>query len=337
MERTEGVIDLASKSPSPKRRALDPESKTQMANVELPATRPESKQIQKGMCFPLKLSRLAKQTSDAKSATPTKSAEDARMESSMNEQRTPRIRPTETVQLAPHLAVQPIQPVPAFIAPEVNKVSNEAILKVVEDMSEIMEVWMRDYLKRGQTLTPDLEQRLKSIQRTMKREPGMLFERVLQDLKAADAATTQYRDLLRGLIGHQEYGNKSDFPKVPQQIDIDESWRSLRKGVKDAFGTECDRPMPRAIDVGYIAARVDDLTRGDDKTFGSIADYVKELEPQLGSPHSVQGLLSALLCRWLFKVPDPLCKEIHSAKELKLYEAMLLSGKSPIVWARKCS
>jgi hypothetical protein len=55
--------------------------------------------------------------------------------------------------------------------------------------------------------------------------------------------------------------------------------------------------------------------------------FLEELAPHLHSPHLVQAALGALLCRWLFIAPEPMCKDVYSDKEMKMFRALLINGK----------
>ena len=207
----------------------------------------------------------------------------------------------------------------------------------VKDLSQLVGVLMRGQAESAYGLTQEVEGRLKCIERTVEREPGQLLYKMLQDLHSADAANADLRSMLHDLVGRRQFHQENSFPRVPDQTDIDKGWKTFRKYVRDAFGYGYpSEPKPRGIDAGYIAARIDDLAKDGRHPLGSPTKFTEELTSYLHSPHSVQALLSALLCRWLFAAPEPICKGAYSLKELKMYESVLLNSKRSISTQHSC-
>jgi hypothetical protein len=202
-------------------------------------------------------------------------------------------------------------------------------LVMVKDLASLVGVLMREQAKSGFDWTPEVEDRLRCIQRTVKREPGQLLDKVLQDLHSADAAKADLRSILHDLVGRRDFHKDNTFPRVPEPMDIDRGWKTICNYVRDAFGYDNPpEPKPRAVDAGYVAARIDDLAKNRrDSELGKLKQIIEELALHLKSPHSVRAVVGALLCRLLFSGPEIMCQDVYSPKELKLYKALLLNSK----------
>jgi hypothetical protein len=202
-------------------------------------------------------------------------------------------------------------------------------LVMVKDLASLMGVLMREQAKSGFDRTPEVEDRLKCIQRTVKREPGQLLDKVLQYLHSADAAKADLRSILHDLVGRRDFHKDNTFPRVPELMDIDRGWKTIGNHVRDAFGYDSPtEPRPRAVDAGYVAARIYDLAKNRrDSEVGRLRQIIEELALHLKSPHSVRAIVGALLCRLLFSGPEIMCQDVYSPKELKLYKALLLNSK----------
>ena len=232
--------------------------------------------------------------------------------------------PTSHVQIAPAANRSVPKNIPGVARSTVPSKTESDTLDLVRDLSHLFCMLIQNPRISAQNMTPEMEQRLISIARTVQREPGMLFEKIVQDLHAADATKTRLSNLLRGLITRHNFHAENNFPPMPEYRDLDRSWRAMRRGVNDALGPENDTPLPKAAAAGYLAARVDDLMQRE--KIDDLRTFAEELSPHLTSPHSVETLISAALCRSVFALPDRIFKGIYSEKELKLYEAQLLSG-----------
>lgn len=163
------------------------------------------------------------------------------------------------------------------------------------------------------------------MSRTMKREPGHLKHRMLQELTEADSQREKYQETLKLLIGHQDFEQQGSFPIKPPHSDLDRAWRSIRQGIKDAFGNEYpEDSASKGWAVGFIASRAEDLLKNGITSFAP-TKYIDEIKDYLGSPHTVQTFIGGFICSRIFTAPDPLCEGFYSLKELKLYEAKMLS------------
>ncbi|KAF1911302.1 hypothetical protein BDU57DRAFT_524348 [Ampelomyces quisqualis] len=81
--------------------------------------------------------------------------------------------------------------------------------------------------------------------------------------------------------------------------------------------------------MGYVAARIDDVVRAPrTQGLGTISAFLNDLASHLQSPHLARALLGALLCRWLFRASEPMCQNVYSQKEMKLYESLLQNGRA---------
>jgi hypothetical protein len=194
------------------------------------------------------------------------------------------------------------------------------------DMGDLIFMLINEQSRAGQTTTPEIKQRLKSMSRTMKRDPGNLRDTMIQDLTAADSQREKYQETLKSLIGHQDFEQNASFPIKPPHSELDTAWRSIRQGIKDAFGNEYpEESTPKGWAAGFIASRVEDLLKNSKKTFPP-KKYIDEVKHYLDSPHTVQTLIGGFICSRVFTTPDPLCEGFYCPKEMKLYEAKMLSG-----------
>jgi hypothetical protein len=156
-----------------------------------------------------------------------------------------------------------------------------------------------------------------------------LLVKTIPDLQSADAAKAELRALVHDLIGRREFHKDNEFPKMPDPKDLTKSWKALRDHLKDAFGAGFSwEPVPLKFNIGYVAARMDDLADTRRQTgLGTTLQFLGDLDSYLKSPHLVNAVLGALLCRWLLLKAEPLCRNVYSSKEMKLYEALLLDGE----------
>jgi hypothetical protein len=203
----------------------------------------------------------------------------------------------------------------------------EVLRQQQEETNSILFQLYQEWDPCGRKKHPEMEQRLRLIMRTMKKDPGCLAERVLEDLASLSYANEKYRKSLHSLVGYQD---DRTFPAIPPRLDLDDSWTRIRREVRDAIVFEYpeNAQQPEASESGYIASQINFILKGGDAILDP-ASYIEELEVQLGSLHTVQSLLSALLFSWVFATPDAICEEFYSPKELKMYKTTLLSGKSP--------
>jgi hypothetical protein len=199
------------------------------------------------------------------------------------------------------------------------------VINAVRDLAEIVAVLLRQQTQSTFGMTNEVEARLKCIKRTVEREPGQLLAKLLQDLHSADAARTDMRDLVRDLVGRREFNRDNVFPQDLDAESIDKGWKAIRKHIQEAIGfDDCSGPPPRLVDAGYVAARIDDLATNQCALgLTSPKKFLEELAQRLESPHSVQAVIGALLCGWLFSGSEPMCDDVYSSKELELYRALL--------------
>lgn len=207
--------------------------------------------------------------------------------------------------------------------------TEQTALKMVTDLSHLVGVLMRDRMMSGRGVTEEMERRLINITRTLDREPGELFANMLKDIRSADAAKKDMRDLLRDLIGRREYNKANEFPSIPYRADGEKAWQDMRQYIKDGFGhAPAFEPKPTGVGAGYIAAHIEDLAKDGRVPMGSQKTYIEELSPFLASPQSAHAIVSALFCRWLFAAPEPMFHNVYSEKEMKIYETLMLSGET---------
>ncbi|KAF2025870.1 hypothetical protein EK21DRAFT_92905 [Setomelanomma holmii] len=142
---------------------------------------------------------------------------------------------------------------------------------------------------------------LRDQARTLKNDHGQLLDKLLQYLNSADAARANYVSLFRDLVGGRRIVGKNEFPRAPETKEFENGWKALQRRVSDAF-YNCRELMPEDLDVGYIAARIDDIAKDGPIHIGKIGE-------------------------WLFASPEPMCTTIYSPKELKIHES-ILRGRS---------
>ncbi|KAH4308205.1 hypothetical protein HBH70_050320 [Parastagonospora nodorum] len=219
-----------------------------------------------------------------------------------------------------------VNPPSAFQKPQ-SPTEPTSTIEAVRDLTEIVAVLLRQQTVARFGMTEEVESRLRCIQRTTEREPGQFLAKMLQDLNSIDAAREDLSRLVHDLVTRRELNRENVFPRDLDSAGINRSWKALRTYVEDAFGFEdCDEPLPRAEDAGYVAARIDDLANNKCASgLTSPKQFLEELKDRLESPHLVQATLAALLCGWLFSGPEPMCEDIYSPKELELYCALLLT------------
>jgi hypothetical protein len=222
----------------------------------------------------------------------------------------------------PVMGPRQVNPTSAFQKPT-------STMEAVRDLTEIVAVLLRQQTAARFGMTEEVESRLKCIQRTTEREPGQFLAKMLHDLHSMDAARGNLSRLVHDLVTHRELNRENVFPRDLDSAGINRSWKALRTYVEDAFWSEdCDEPLPRAEDAGYVAARIDDLANNKCASgLTSPKQFLEELKDRLESPHLAQATLAALLCGWLFSGPEPMCEDIYSPKELELYRALLPTSK----------
>jgi hypothetical protein len=153
---------------------------------------------------------------------------------------------------------------------------------------------MYEHASSGGAMNDDVKTRLKLIQHFLKKEPRALYGNMLRDLHSRDLAEDRFRKLLFGLIEQIEANGRSkNFPVKPWDEDLAAGWKALRREFYDAFGTECTSPLPEPIDAGYVAARIDDLSKHGGVSLGKEKEYLEQLAPHLKSLHLAQSILSA--------------------------------------------
>jgi hypothetical protein len=181
----------------------------------------------------------------------------------------------------------------------------------------------------GFGLTPAVETRLKCLWRTVDEDSGQLLRKILQDLHSADRAKADRQKNLRQLVGSRVIENGEEtFPRHADPHDIDKQWEALRNFVQNAFGLNALGPDLKAFDAGYIAARVDDLSKNcPDSKLGLPKQFLKEIAPHVESSLAAQAVVCALLYWWLFAEPESMCSEVYSEKEVKLLHIWMLNGK----------
>jgi len=208
--------------------------------------------------------------------------------------------------------------------------AEETVMAKLGDLADLVAVVLHEQAKSSFGLTPEVKARLRGLQREIEDMPGQQMAMLLQDMHKSDASRADVRDFVHTVVGCRRLDGKSAFPVEQEPSKIDRSWKDIRKHVKESFGRwdQPTEPEPKAEDAGYIATHMDDLMKNR-PNFGleSPKQFIEELASYLESPFSVQALLGALLCGWLFSGPEPMCDEVYSEKEMKVYEALMLAGK----------
>jgi hypothetical protein len=201
----------------------------------------------------------------------------------------------------------------------------EVLRQQQEETNNVLFQLYREWDPTGRKKLPEMSQRLILIARTMKKEPGSLAERVLEDVESLSYSNEKFRKTLKSLVGNQD---DRTFPVHPLRRDIDGGWRRLQKEFRDAivYDHPHDSQLPEAWVAGYLASQTSHLLKDKNAALDP-ASYLEELEVPLDNLHTVLNLVSALLCSWMFATPDAFCSELYSKKELKMYETTLVTGK----------
>jgi hypothetical protein len=203
------------------------------------------------------------------------------------------------------------------------------ILGMIKDLGNLMAVYMREQ-KLGSGMTTELEDRLRCIRRTVEQQPGELLDMMLADLHSADIAKASMRVMLHDLVGRRDLDTQKTFPHTSQPHDINKAWEKIRDHVQMSFDIRKypSEPVPKPEGAGYVAARMDDLTKNvSTPETESPKQFLEEFASRLNSPHVAQSIIAALLCHWIFSGPEPMCHDVYSPKETMLYEALLTSSE----------
>lgn len=175
------------------------------------------------------------------------------------------------------------------------------------------------------------EQSVKDVQHVLNQVqhiPDKAIQNMANDALAESENLTILRELLKKIIYvYDPVNDRNDFPKVPSLHEQDKAWQVLREAVAWTVGYDNATPLPSPSSASYLTARVEDIANGrvPDVELGS---YIRNLRKYLVSPHAMQLLLSALLCRLVFQTPEPLLEGEHTKGWMKLYEAVAVEGKS---------
>jgi hypothetical protein len=203
------------------------------------------------------------------------------------------------------------------------------LVNMVKDTTRLVAALMREQVLTGFDISEELEARLKCIRRTIERDSGELLHKMLQDIHSADSAKAEMRQLIHDLVGHRVFGRPNTFPRYVDPFDINRAWKKLRQHIHQSFGFDEPNSEPNGFDAGYIAARIDDLSKNcRDSELGVPKHFLEELAPHVTSTLSAQAVVAALVCRWLFAEPEWMCRDVYSPKETKLYEALLVNRES---------
>jgi hypothetical protein len=201
----------------------------------------------------------------------------------------------------------------------------EVLRQQQEETNNVLFQLYREWDPTGRKKLPEMSQRLTLIARTMKKEPGSLAERVLEDVASLSHSNEKFRKTLKNLVGYQD---DRTFPVHPLRRVIDGGWRRLQKEFRDAivYDYPHDSQLPEEWVAGYLASQTSHLFKDNNASLDP-ASYIEELEVTLDNMHTVLNLVSTLLCLWMFATPDAFCSELYSNKELKMYETTLVTGK----------
>jgi hypothetical protein len=173
-----------------------------------------------------------------------------------------------------------------------------------------------------------LSARLNMIKTTLNLEPETAFAKLADDMIAADESRTKYRDELQALIGQSREALKmTNFPAIPHPKTLDDAWRTIFRGVSKmiGYGTGIGKPLSPSLPPGYLAARIDDLLDNQCDE-GKVNELTITVAGLITTPCEVQMFLSALICRWAFVSPEPMCGGQLPLQTIGLYENIRLTG-----------
>jgi hypothetical protein len=226
------------------------------------------------------------------------------------------------VEIVPALPVLNAQPAQQPYPP------NATVEGWMRDWTHFSSVLLYEYASSRREVSKDQQDRISRMATVLEQQPGQLFDRILSDLEQKDRANQEMRELLRNLISHREFNKRDrEFARAPKKWEMDDAWRLMGRNLQDAFGYGYLEELPKEIDVGYIASRIDFIAKDGPVSLGLAQDFIDELAPYLENPHLAHSIVSALFCRWLFSAPEPMCKDIYSDKEMEMYKAVLKGSK----------
>lgn len=107
------------------------------------------------------------------------------------------------------------------------------------------------------------------------------------------------------------------FPKTPSQLFINDAWEKFWELILDIVDRNRRTPTPTLAAAGYLSRSSEDIASGR-VAHAELSDTIKNLEKYLSRPHAQQALLSAVICRWVFQSPEPICKDHHPKPLMKL-------------------
>ncbi|KAF9700554.1 hypothetical protein EKO04_001480 [Ascochyta lentis] len=172
------------------------------------------------------------------------------------------------------------------------------------------------------------EQSVKDLQHTLNQiqhMPNQAFENMANDALAEGKKLASLRNLLKTIIHeYNPVNNGNDFPQVPQLFEQRSDWTVLRDAIVFTVGHDNDTPFPSKLSAGYLSARAEDIASSR-VLDAELESCIRGLRKHLISPHALQLLLSALLCRLVFQSPEPLLDGEHTKGWLKLYEAVAVN------------
>jgi hypothetical protein len=203
---------------------------------------------------------------------------------------------------------------------------SDAISSKLEILSDVV-FWLLSKVQEKEGNTPELVDRMKLIRATVAREPSAAFGRLTEDLVAADELLHQSRNMNRDLFGTQNLLQKPTVLPVPSPGALDREWKLMRRNVHVAVGNDLAPVAISPLAVDSLADRIEELFQTKEPS-PTLQNLVAGLEGYLQGPHAVQCFLSALLCRMVFKSPEPMCRDQHPIQTMRYYDLLRQTGES---------
>ncbi|KAF3006429.1 hypothetical protein E8E13_001589 [Curvularia kusanoi] len=163
--------------------------------------------------------------------------------------------------------------------------------------------------------------------RTLKDPNGSIVDNLIKDLDSQRALKAKYAEMVKKLIGSIDSGTRLAFPKETPPQEVEKAWATIYDHFVFVVGPNNVTPIIGAASAGYVVGAAENIATGlvPDHQLDS---YIESLSALLRSPHAQQTLFSALFCRWVFSMPEPMLHAMHSGGMMHLYDSMIASAAS---------
>ncbi|KAF2178398.1 hypothetical protein K469DRAFT_337629 [Zopfia rhizophila CBS 207.26] len=168
--------------------------------------------------------------------------------------------------------------------------------------------------------TEGYHQMIKSISRTVQRDPETAYDKLVEDLLAADEAKTRYRRMMADLIGPMSFLDKLSLPVNPLPESINLEWKLVGEAIKTAteIGGGCSPQLPPPYLVKGFGVALDAFLHGHYPErelrlwFLNLAEHATNI-------CVVRGLVGVLLARCVFGWSVPAFDGENSQKVNRIF------------------